>query len=127
MGARIDPRSTSRASILAALVGASAAAISACSSESNPKPPDTTFTTSSSTTTGAGGAGGGSSSSSSATGTGGDGSGGAANCDGPNGCYSCPPKTGSQFLNACTSTQCSPFDNGKRLPLYNNGNLPPIP
>jgi hypothetical protein len=128
MGARIDPRSYRRASILAALVCVSAAAISACSSESNPKPPDTEFTTSSSTTTsatGTGGAGGGGTSSSSATGTGG--SGGAQSCDGPNGCYSCPPKTGAQFLNACTTTQCSPFDNVKRLPLYNNGNLPPIP
>ncbi len=130
MGARIDPRSYRRASILAALASASAAVISACSSESNPKPPDTEFTTSSSTTTsatGTGGAGGGGTSSSSATGTGGGGTGGAANCDGPNGCYSCPPKTGSQFLNACTSAQCSPFNNVARLPLYNNGNLPPIP
>jgi hypothetical protein len=131
MGARIDPRSHRLASLFAALACASLAVISACSSESNPKPPDTEFTTSSSSTTsatGTGGAGGGGTSSSSATGTGGGGTGGAPpNCDGPNGCYACPPKTGSQFLNACTTTQCSPFDNVKRLPLYNNGNLPPIP
>jgi hypothetical protein len=128
MGARIDPRSHRRAALFAVLFSAFAIAITACSSESNPKPPDTNFTTSSGTSssaTGTGGAGGGSASSSSATGTGG--AGGAPNCDGPNGCYSCPPKTGAQLLNACTTSQCSPFDNVARLPLYNNGTLPPIP
>lgn len=129
MGARLDPRSHRRAALFAILVSAGATAFVACSSESNPTPPDTTFTTSASTTTsatGTGGAGGGSTSSSSATGTGGAG-GAPPECNGPNGCYACPPKTGNQFLNACTSSQCSPFDDVARLPLYNGGNLPPIP
>ena len=141
MGARIDPRSHRRAALFASALFAIAGTIAACSSDSNPKPPDNNFTTSSGTsasgTGGAGGAGasvsasassGSSTSSSAASGTGGGGTGGAPpNCDGPNGCYSCPPKTGNQFLNACTNSQCSPFDNVARLPLYNNGNLPPIP
>lgn len=131
MSARIDPRSFRHLALLAVTAFATANAITACSSGDNPTPPDTNFTTSSGTTTsatGTGGAGGGETSSSAATGTGGGGTGGAPpNCDGPNGCYSCPPKTGTQFLNACTGSQCSPFDNVARLPLYNNGTLPPIP
>src|SRR5690349_7017536 len=130
MGARLDLRSHQRAALFAILASAGATALVACSSESNPRPPDTTFTTSSGTTTsatgtGGAGGGGGSTGSSSATGTGG--AGGAPSCDGPNGCYSCAPKTGTQLLNACTTSQCSPFDNAARLPLYNNGNLPPLP
>ena len=137
MGARIDPRSRRRAALFAGALFVVAGVIAACSSESNPKPPDNEFTTSSGTTStsasGTGGAGGGAtassgSSTSTATGTGGGGTGGVPpNCDGPSGCYSCPPKTGNQFLNACTNSQCSPFDNVARLPLYNNGNLPAIP
>jgi hypothetical protein len=127
MGARIDPRSHRRAALFAGLVFTFA--VAACSSETNQKPPDNNFTTSSATSsstsaTGTGGAGGGGTSSV----TGGGGTGGAPpNCDGPNGCFSCPPKTGNQLLNACTGSQCSPFDNVARLPLYNNGNLPAIP
>jgi hypothetical protein len=133
MGARIHPRSH-RDALLAILFGAFAASVSitACSSETNQKPPDNNFTTSTGTgtetststsasATGTGGAGGGGTSS--ATGTGGA----PPKCDGPNGCYACPPKTGVQILNACSGSQCSPFDNVARLPLYNNGNLPPIP
>lgn len=144
MGARIDPRSHRRAALSASVIFTIATAIAACSSESNPKPPDNNFTTSSgstsgsdatsTTTTSASGTGGSSatsstgSSASSTTGAGGGGTGGAPpNCDGVNGCYSCPPKTGNQLLNACTGAQCSPFDNVARLPLYNNGNLPAIP
>ena len=129
MGARIDPRSHRRAALFAVLFSASAIVIAACSSESNPKPPDTTFTTSSGATTsatGTGGESGSSTSSTSATGTGGTG-GEPPECNGPNGCFACPPKTGTQLLNACTSSQCSPFDNVARLPLYNNGTLPPLP
>ena len=124
MGARIDPRSHRRAALVAVLFSAGAIAVAACSSESNPTPPDTTFTTSSGATTsatGTGGAGGGGSSS--ATGAGGA----PPECNGPNGCFACPPKTGNQILNACTGSQCSPFDNVARLPLYNNGTLPPLP
>lgn len=129
MGARIDPRGHRRAALFAVLFSAGAIAVAACSSEGNPTPPDTTFTTSSGTSTGAtgtGGAGGGGAGSSSATGTGGAG-GAPPECNGPNGCFACPPKTGNQILNACTASQCSPFDNVARLPLYNNGTLPPLP
>jgi hypothetical protein len=142
MGARIDARSHLRAAPFAGAIFAIATAIAACSSESNPKPPDNNFTTSSgttsgsdSTTTSASGTGGDGSATSSTgssastgTGAGGGGTGGAPpSCDGVNGCYSCPPKTGNQLLNACTGSQCSPFDNVARLPLYNSGNLPAIP
>src|SRR5699024_5611737 len=116
MGARIDLRIQHRAALFAGLALTFATAITACSSETNQRPPDNDFTTSSATSssstsaTGTGGAGGGSTSS--VTGAGGGGTGGAPpNCDGPNGCYSCPPKTGNQFLNACTGSQCSPFNN----------------
>jgi hypothetical protein len=141
MSARIDPRSTRRAALFAGVILTIGAAIAACSSDSNPAPPNN-FTTSSgassTASSSASGTGGSDSTSTttttgttSATGTGGAGGGGTGgappNCDGPNGCYSCPPKTGDQFLNACTGSQCSPFDNVARLPLYNNGNLPAIP
>jgi hypothetical protein len=145
MRARIDPRSTRRAAIVAGVIVTIGAAIAACSSDSNPAPPND-FTTSSGSGAGstasssASGTGGseststttttttGTSTSTTTSGAGGGGTGGAPpNCDGPNGCYSCAPKTGNQFLDACTTSQCSPFDNVARLPLYNNGNLPAIP
>jgi hypothetical protein len=116
-------------------LGIGALAAPACDSDGNPKPPGTgggtSSTTSSSTTSsGTGGATTSSSSGTGGTGTGGGNTGGggaAPNCDGPNGCYSCTPTKNEQFLNACTSAQCSPFDNAARLPQYNNGNLPPVP
>jgi hypothetical protein len=59
------------------------------------------------------------------------GTGGAAgaggNCQGENGCYACPPTTLEHYLNRCTGAQCVPFDDAARLPLYNGGNLPPVP
>jgi hypothetical protein len=50
------------------------------------------------------------------------------NCDGPDGCYACPPTTQDQFLNACTDAASAVFDNEARLPLLNaDGSLPPLP
>lgn len=49
-------------------------------------------------------------------------------CKGANGCYTCEPKNELDFLNACTDSQCTPFDNAARLPLYMAGKaLPPLP
>ena len=48
-------------------------------------------------------------------------------CQGDKGCYSCEPKEPEQFLNRCTDSQCEAFDNEKRLPLYNHGDLPKLP
>jgi hypothetical protein len=35
-----------------------------------------------------------------------------------NGCYSCTPKVLSELLNACTTVECTPFDNIERIPGY---------
>jgi len=44
------------------------------------------------------------------------------------GCFSCPPTVTREFLNACTGTDCSPFDNATRLGgLLPDGGLPPLP
>lgn len=48
-------------------------------------------------------------------------------CLGDDGCYACPPETPLQVLNACSDSDCSPFDNVKRLPLLEGGQLPPLP
>jgi hypothetical protein len=48
-------------------------------------------------------------------------------CEGDKGCYSCEAKEPAQFLNHCTDSQCEAFDNEKRLPLYNHGDLPQLP
>jgi hypothetical protein len=37
---------------------------------------------------------------------------------GGRGCYSCPATVASQLLNACTSADCTPFDNATRIPDY---------
>jgi hypothetical protein len=43
-------------------------------------------------------------------------------------CYACAPMATPQFLNACTSAQCVPFDDVKRLThLLPKGGLPPLP
>jgi hypothetical protein len=140
-----------RAALLGALALASfeLGALACSSSNDNPTPPNNSFTTGS--TTGGGGAGGKASTTTTATtattggggqggqggagpgggghgGSGGTGgTGGQVDCNGPNNCYKCPPVAELQFLNQCTASQCSPFDNAARLPLYNNGNLPPLP
>src|SRR6478735_4876488 len=48
-------------------------------------------------------------------------------CVGTNGCYACEPKQLVEFLNQCSGSQCAPFDNSTRLPLYDGGALPPLP
>lgn len=50
-------------------------------------------------------------------------------CDGPDGCFDsavCEPDETLEFLNQCTSSDCEPFDNEDRLPLYADP-LPPLP
>jgi hypothetical protein len=49
----------------------------------------------------------------------------AASCGTDGGCWSCTPASSSEFLNQCTSSQCSPFQNAARLPNYDGG-LPPL-
>lgn len=45
-------------------------------------------------------------------------------CIGDDGCYSCPPKTNSQFLNACVEGGCpATFDNSKLTKLGLVGTL----
>jgi hypothetical protein len=44
------------------------------------------------------------------------------------GCYPCAPTTPAQFLSACTSATCVPFDDMQRLTkLSADGALPPLP
>ena len=50
-----------------------------------------------------------------------------AECLGAEGCFKCEVENLGQALNACTESQCAPFDNAARLPLYNGGSLPPVP
>ena len=61
-------------------------------------------------------------------GGGGDlGAAGAVSCD-PQGeydCYPCAPKTNEQYLNQCSDTECSPFDNSERIPGF-DGTLPEL-
>jgi hypothetical protein len=94
------------------------ACLAACGDDDaneNPKPSITASNAAASTgTEGAGGNGSG----------GGSGVGGGCNEDG---CFSCEPATTEHFLNACTDSQCSAFDNEDRLPLFNGGDLPPVP
>lgn len=43
-------------------------------------------------------------------------------------CNACPPKTQVEFLNACTSAACEPFDNKARVTkLTDDGGLPKLP
>jgi hypothetical protein len=43
-------------------------------------------------------------------------------------CYPCAPQLNAQFLNACTSSTCVPFDDGTRVThLLPDGALPPLP
>jgi hypothetical protein len=53
-------------------------------------------------------------------------------CDGsigkaPTDCYGCSPQTNEQYLNACSSSSCVPFDDTKRLLNWDGGGLPPVP
>jgi hypothetical protein len=49
----------------------------------------------------------------------------AAACTTDAGCWTCTPQTTPEFLNQCTTSQCSPFVNLQRLPDY-DGSLPPL-
>ncbi len=56
-------------------------------------------------------------------------SGGDAACIDPTefggrGCFSCTPTDASELLNACTSADCTPFDNGGRIPGFGDGVQP---
>lgn len=43
-------------------------------------------------------------------------------------CFSCAPKTTTDFENACTDASCAPFDDAARLTkLTADGGLPPLP
>jgi hypothetical protein len=53
-----------------------------------------------------------------------------ASCEGDSSgsCYACTPVTTPQFLNACTTATCVPFDDLSRLThLLPDGSLPPLP
>jgi hypothetical protein len=53
---------------------------------------------------------------------------GASCTDAADNCYACTPQTSTQFLNACTSSACVPFDDHARLTkLTAGGTLPPLP
>jgi hypothetical protein len=135
---RLRDGATSAALLLAgAMLG-----FAACSDNGNPQPnphfttssgpgsggATTTTSASSANTGGASGTAGGTTGNTGGAGGSDAGTGGSGgNCDGPAGCYDCPPHTNSQFLNQCTNAQCAAFDNAARLPLYNGGNLPPVP
>lgn len=45
---------------------------------------------------------------------------------GDGGCWRCEPTTPPEFLNQCTSSQCSPYDNAAHLPAYDGGGLAPL-
>jgi hypothetical protein len=145
----MNTKNFSRNSVVALAFGAVLALAPACgSSNSNPKP--------SNPVGGSGGVGGSSNPGSGGTanpgtggtanpGTGGSnpGTGGAnstggaagaagaagsgGNCTGTDGCYSCTPTTNDQFLNACTTADCAPFDNSTLSMLGPSGQLPPLP
>ncbi len=46
----------------------------------------------------------------------------AAGCTQDSGCWSCTPGTEPEFLNQCTASHCTPFDNA-RVPNYDGGTL----
>lgn len=52
-----------------------------------------------------------------------------AGCVGDGGCFNCKPTTNEQFLNHCSGSSCSPFDNKTRIPAatWDGGKLPPVP
>ena len=42
---------------------------------------------------------------------------------GGQGCFSCEPTSTEQLLNACTTAECTPFDNAARIPGYAAGDV----
>jgi hypothetical protein len=55
----------------------------------------------------------------------------AGSCEGkrPNGslCFACAPTTTDEYLNACTTAACEPFDSKRLTNLPSDGKLPPLP
>lgn len=45
----------------------------------------------------------------------------------PDQCFACTPTTTPQFLNACTTSACVPFDDKTRLKNWDGGELPTVP
>lgn len=82
-------------------------------------------------TTDAGGAGGTRATTTNTTG-GGTGGTGLPECDEPTDeeCFdlsACSPTEEVHVLNQCTESNCFAYDNAANLPLYNGGDLPPVP
>ena len=48
-------------------------------------------------------------------------------CTGDGGCWACAPTTDLQYLNHCTGSSCSHFDNTRATRLQPDGGLPPLP
>lgn len=48
-------------------------------------------------------------------------------CQGPNGCYACPPTTETEIVSQCTDSLCVPFDNSRVTLLGADGRLRPLP
>ncbi len=124
--------------VLAALFLGGLWLFAACSSEdaapapSGPIPVSPSGPGSNTTDASAAGSGGSSPGSGGSSGTGGTEQSDAAQdittCEYDGGCYPCAPSTMDQWLNACTTASCIPFDNKARLPLLQqNGTLPPLP
>lgn len=45
----------------------------------------------------------------------------------PRVCFQCEPETNAEFLDACTDSQCVPYDNSKLSMLLPDGKVPPLP
>lgn len=95
-------------------------ALNACSSESNPTPPNNTFKVDSGVPSDTGAP-----DTDVVVDTGVP----DANCFADGGCFACEPKTNEQFLNRCSGSQCSKFDDKTRIPssVWDGGALPPMP
>jgi hypothetical protein len=76
---------------------------------------------------GAGGKGGESGDAGSEDEAGSGGSGGKGGSGSTNECFDGEPEEVEQFLNRCTDSECEAFDNAERLPLLEDGELPPLP
>ena len=109
-----------RALVLAAVLTITGAFVACSSESSDPTPPNNNFKVDSGTPTDTGVAD---------TGEVVDTGTPDANCFGDGGCFNCAPKTNDQFLNRCSGTQCSKFDDRARIPtsVWDGGALPPVP
>jgi hypothetical protein len=114
---------------VALTVSVSSAFVACSSSSTDPQPPNNTFKTDSgnpttdTSTTDSGNADGDETSAPVDTGP------PDAACFDDGGCFKCKPATDDQFLNRCTSSACSPFDDKTRIPssTWDGGKLPPVP